>query len=329
MNPPYRVGIQGAATLLGKEVHAALDERHFPSLPPALLGTPGARGAEGAIARTLTSLGDEAGLVEPCTPEALGDLDLIFLCGSAAEAQATAALAPARARLVDLTGALHGIPGAAWAGLEPGFDRPFRVAVVTHPAAQALAHLLERLARVGVPAMSAATVFEAASQRGWPGIQELQQQSTRLLEMQPLPETVFGCQVAFNLRPRLGPSTAPALGDIRRRITAEIGALGSAAPALTVIQAPIFHACLLSLYVRYASPPDMAVLLAAMRSPWLAPGEDYPDVISLAGSDTIALGPVRADAAGGFWLWAGVDNLRRPACSAVDAALVLLRQAAP
>ncbi|TAN22552.1 MAG: hypothetical protein EPN33_07815 [Acidobacteria bacterium] len=324
--PPYRIAIQGAQTLLGKELHTALDERHFPALLPKLLEAPG--GSNAKEERTLAEFGDEAAVLEPCAPETLSEVEVVFLAGTAAEAKAVAAMVPASALVVDLSGGLTNGDGSAVAGLEPSFTAPRpRVIVVAHPAAQALAHLLDRLSEAGRMEALAATVFEPVSQRGWSGIQELQQQSTRLLGMQSLPEEVFGCQVAFDLRPRLGAAALPGLGDIRRRIAAEIAALGSiVVPALNVLQAPLFHATLLSAYVRFASETKQEAVLAALKSTWLAPSNEYPDAVSVAGADTIQLGPVRLDAAGGYWLWAALDNLRRTAFSAVDAALAALAQ---
>ncbi|MGH9476006.1 MAG: Asd/ArgC dimerization domain-containing protein [Terriglobales bacterium] len=327
MTPPYRIAVQGATSLLGKELQTALEERHFPALNTTLIATADRSGNKQTFNRGLAAFGGEVAVLEPCTAEALAGQDVIFLCGTAEEARATAALAPARARLVDASGALRGSAGAATAGLEPTFAAPARTALVAHPAAQVLAHALQRLGTAGALAGGEATVFEPVSERGWPGMQELQQQSTRLLDMQSLPEEIFGCQVAFNLRVRLGAEAEPGLGEIRRRIVEEMADLGAAPiPALVVVQAPVFHACLLSLHVRYTTFTGMDSVLAALTSPWLTPGTEYPDVVSVAGADTIPLGPVRADPAGGFWIWAGVDNLRRSAFCAVDAALALLRQ---
>ncbi|MGH9413155.1 MAG: Asd/ArgC dimerization domain-containing protein [Terriglobales bacterium] len=317
---PYRIAIQGAQTLLGKELHTALDERHFPVFSPKLLEAPHhAVTAE----HTLAEFGGEAAVLEPCTAETLAEVELCFLAGTATEARDMAEIAPKSTLLVDLTGGLAGRESSVVAGLEAeaAASRPPLI-VVAHPAAQALAHVLDRLQSAGVIQTAAATVFEPASQRGWAGIQELQQQSTRLLSLQGLPEDVFGCQVAFDLRPRLGAQADPGLGAVRRRIAAELQALGvKSLPAVSVLQAPVFHGSLLSLYVCFRSPVAQDAVLAALASSWLAPSTDYPDAISAAGADRIALGPIRSDPAGGYWLWAAVDNLRRTAFSAVDAAL--------
>jgi len=302
------IGIVGPATLLGKELASALATSRFPALSPRLLDPPGEPGAspETVGEHRLTAFGDEAGLTDAFSAAAVADLDLVFLACSEEEArQAIPVLEAARVRVVDLNA-------------QP------------HPAAEALVHLLDRLELVG-PLHAVATIFEPASERGWPGIQELEQQTTRALAAQPLPTDIFGGQVAFNL--------LPAPDGLRRRIAADLERLrgGARRPAFTVLQAPVFHAALLSVYVRYErGSAEAGVVLRAVGealggSPWLqlgAPGESAPDVLAVAGEDRIHLARPQADEAGGLWLWAALDNLRRTATGAVEAALAQLAERA-
>lgn len=320
----YRIAIVGAATLLGRELAVGLRERNFPAYPPALLEARAA-GAGATAERGLLEFGDEPMATEACTPEALADRDLLLLAGGAAEARQALAMAPPTTLVVDFTGALADPDDAVLlAGLEtiPG-DDPARLRIirVAHPAAQALAHLFDRLALAGPALACAATVFEPASQQGWPGMRELEEQTTRLLSLQSIPEAVFGAQLAFNLR------AGRDAGALRQRITAETAALRSSAPAsapaLEVLQAPLFHATLLSLYVRHVREPEVEALAAVLRSPWLTPCPT-PDVLAASASDTIQLGPPRADPAGGYWITAALDNLRRTVHAGLDAALAVL-----
>lgn len=320
----YRIAIVGAATLLGRELAVGLRERNFPAYPPALLEVR-ASGAGKSAERGLLEFGDEPMATEACTPDALADRDLLLLAGAAQEARQALAMAAPQTLVVDLAGALAAEgDGALLAGLEtpPGEDPgQVRLIRVAHPAAQALAHLLDRLALAGPSTAEAATVFEPASQQGWPGMRELEQQTTRLLSLQSIPEEVFGAQLAFNLR--AGRDAA----DLRRRITAETAALrtvpAAAPPALEVLQAPLFHATLLSLYVKHGREPEAEAVTASLRSPWLT-SCPAPDALAAAGSDTIQLGPPRRDPAGGYWITATLDNLRRTVHAGLDAALTVL-----
>lgn len=323
----YRIGIVGAPGVLARELTDALDARKLPLLPSRLLQAPAATVA--ATDLGVVEFGDEAALLEPFTPAQWSDLDALFLAGSPAEARAAWSLVVDSGLLViDLTGALAGEAEVALAGLETApIQRAGkqRLIVVAHPAAQALALLLNQLSLAG-RLEAAATVFEPASQRGLAGIQELEQQMRRMFAMQAPPQEIFGAQVACNLRAQLGAGIQPGLDDIRRQMIAQVAALapGVLVPALTVLQAPIFHASVISLYGRFAHNPDDVVLQRLLTSPWLD-RTTTPDVFAAAGRDEILLGPVQHDPAGGFWLFAMLDNLRRAAYSAADAAAAALR----
>ena len=327
---PFRIAIVGATSLRGKELATALRERRFPALPPRLLQLPAAAGAASPEERALIAFDDEAAVAETFNRDALDGLDALFLAGAAAAAQSAWQVAePLGLLVVDLSSSLEATPGAAVVGLEP-FAASTRLAVVAHPAAQALALLLGLLGRAGRLELAAATVYEPASERDLAGLRELEQQSLRLLAAQSLPQRVYDAQVAFNLRAALGSDAEPSLATLRERLARQLAALRAAdawpLPALELLQAPLFHATVISLFVRYAAPPPPAALQAALASPWLAAGPDFPDVVAAAGEDAIQLGPLRPDAsvAGGFWLFATLDNLRRAAFSAVDAAQAAL-----
>ncbi|MGH9520842.1 MAG: Asd/ArgC dimerization domain-containing protein [Terriglobales bacterium] len=325
---PYRVGIVGAPGVLAKELIEALEARKLPLLPPRLLQAPAAAlpAAGGGVG--MIEFGDEAALLEPFAPAQWSDLDALFLAGAPADATAAwRQLAATKLLVADLSGALAGEPEARLAGLDHAKsdgEGNRRLIAVAHPAAQALALLLGRLSQAG-HLHAAATVFEPASQRGLAGIQELEQQTRRMFTMQAPPQHVFGAQVAANLRAQLGDGIQPSLEDIRRQLVAQVAVLAPDAPvpALRVLQAPIFHASAISLYCRYAHDPSADVLQRLLTSPWLDRNTP-PDVFAAAGRDEILLGPVQPDPAGGFWLFAVLDNLRRTAYAAADAAAAVL-----
>ncbi|MGH9477749.1 MAG: Asd/ArgC dimerization domain-containing protein [Terriglobales bacterium] len=339
MSRSYRIGIVGASELLGKELGEALRERAFPTRGTVLLSPPApTNGAEpgDTQARRLIEFEDEAAVVEPCSPAALEGLEAVFLATTPELARRTWPLIEAAGALaVDLSGGLDEVPGARLAGFGAlGAGERQRPVVIAHPAAQALALLLERLQLTGGLQGCVATVFEPASQRGLAAIQELEEQSRSLLSLQPLPQAIFDAQVSFNLRAALGPAAAPGLAAVRQQIVRQLQALTEAAtspwpqPAVELLQAPVFHASVLSLYVRNHPPLTADALDRLLTSPWIERQADYPDVISAAGADRIQIGPPRADGAGGWWLFATLDNLRRLAYAAADAARAALEERA-
>ena len=351
---PLSCGIVGATSLLGRELGTALGEAGFNRL--RLLRSPEEEAP--ASERKLTDFADEPALVEAFAPEQLADLDVLFLAGGANSARH--ALAAARnfpvtipvtspvtspVTIIDLSGGLAGEAGAVTAGWN-GVGRPAaasarvpaRLMVVAHPAAQALAHMLAALDTLG-PHRSCATVFEPASERGWDGIRELEQQTVRMLALQSQPQEVFGVQIAFNLRTQLGEAAAPSLEAVRARIAGELARLrapASVAPALQLLQAPLFHASVISLYVQFTGQfttlVNAAAVTAALSGPDTEWHEQDPDVTAVADADDadnarLHLGPPRGEAGapGGFWLLATLDNLRRTAASAAACALELVQ----
>lgn len=332
----YRTVVIGAASLQGKELVTVLheDPLHFRAIelmaPPAITGPDGPTGAR------LVDLDEEPAVEHGWDPAALADAEVIFLCGSPAAAQAAlpAALA-SKALLVDLTGAGYRPVGAA----EGAHTRTPRLLVVSHPAATALARLVALAAAAGHIEQIAAVAFEPASERGLAGLQELEKQTLHLLGVRPLPTEVFDAQVAFVLRAGLGADARPSLAEVRARIEREyqieLSALAPPQPpaAIELLQAPLFHGTVLSLFLRYGAPAPTA-LAPALRHEEVslaAPDEGYPEMAAAAGGASILLGPPRPDAAvaGGWWLFAVCDNLRRVAVRAVDSALAQLREHAP
>jgi len=319
--PPYRIGVLGGATLLGKELGDLIGERRFPALPPRLFNLPapskinGAETPQAGVIGSLMQYGDEAAVQEQLSPASVRDLDALFLTGTETEARAAWAVARDAVPVVlDCTGTLRDEPEAVVAGFHPELPSGTRLVAVAHPAAQALALLLDRLQQVGGIEASAATIFEPASQRGWPGIQELEQQTVKVLGMQPLPLQVFGAQVAFNLR------AAPA--GVEAAVRADLARLGAPPTAIRVLQAPVFHASVLSLWVRFRAAAPAPAVRAALSSEALAWPEagQTADVLAAAGMDAVLVGEPAADPAGGIWLFASLDNLHRSAAAALEAA---------
>ena len=81
---------------------------------------------------------------------------------------------------------------------------PDTVHVIASPASIALTLILNRLHPRHPIARVVAHVFEPASERGKPGLDELQQQTVNLLSFKGQPKTIFDAQLAFNLLARFG-----------------------------------------------------------------------------------------------------------------------------
>ena len=123
--------------------------------------------------------------------------------------------------VLDLSGALDQETGvlvrAPWLGSEAATVDLFTPAVVpAHPAALALALLLERLQQAAAVRFAAATVLEPASEFGRAAMDELHQQTVNLLSFQALPRAIYDAQVAYNLLSGLGEGATVSLTRWRR-----------------------------------------------------------------------------------------------------------------
>jgi len=329
-----RVAIVGGTSLKGKELKEVLEERRFPVKKLTLLDDQEALGA-------LTDFEGEPTFVHSLSAEAFAECDLVFFASTAgaftrAHWQQAAAGPTA---LIDLTHALLDVPEAVVrvpfleAQLPPVADTGKRWYVTPHAAAIALLTLLVRLHATGKLRQVVANIFEPVSERGAGGLEELQEQTARLLSFKEFPRAVFDAQVAFNLLPCYGADSPARLEEVEDTIRREIERSAPALAerlALRVLQAPVFHAHCLSVFAELDEPLEKGTVEQALRGERLTVlgSEETPAApVDVAGRDGIIVGPVQRDQKRptAFWLWTVVDNLRLTAHTAVDIAETLVR----
>lgn len=328
----FRVAIVGAATLKGKELKEVLEERNFPAVDMRLLDDNESLGQ-------LEQVQDEVAVVQPVTPDQLESVDFTFFASEPEFARSNFKLAKqAGSAIVDLSYALESDPSAPvrapWIERELGRQAQLNLnsnaVMIAHPAAVVVALLLLRTKKAGAIRRAAVTVFEPVSEQGRRGMDELHEQTINLLSFQQMPTRVFDSQVAFNMLGRYGPAASPSLETIERRIIAHLRTLlaeQAAMPALTLVEAPVFHAHTFSIYVEFEKPVsarDFSQALAGEHLQIARSPEDSPSNVNVAGKDEILVA-LRPDSSQekGFWLWAAVDNLRLAAITAVDCANAL------
>ena len=326
----FRVAIVGAATLKGKELKEVLEERHFPAVDIRLLDDNESLGQ-------LEQVQDEISFVQPVTADQLENVDFTFFASEAEFTRSNLKLAKkAGSAIVDLSYALES--GSAAPVRAPWIERELgrhaqlsldsSAVMIAHPAATAVALLSLRAQKAGAIRRMAVSVFEPVSEQGRRGMDELHEQTVNLLSFQQMPTGVFDSQVAFNMIGRYGPASSHSLESIERRIISHLRTLlGEQAPALTLVEAPVFHAHTFSIYVEFekaVSNGDFSQALAGEHVHIARTQEDTPSNVNVAGKDEILVA-VHHDAvqANGFWLWAAVDNLRLAAITAVDCANAL------
>jgi aspartate-semialdehyde dehydrogenase len=332
----YKIAIAGASTLLGRELKEALSESPLAEANFVLLDDEQAQGQ-------LDQVGDEVTFVQAIQADSFERADFTFFAGPEALTRKHWREAlRAGSTVLDLSGALDQETGvlvrAPWLGLEASVPDLFTPAVVpAHPAALALALVLDRMQTAAPIRLAAATVLEPASAFGRGAMDELHQQTVSLLSFQGLPRAVFDAQAAYNLLGGLGESATISLGAEEARIRRHYAALGDGrwpALALQVIFAPVFHGHAFSIMVELERPVEIASLEEAMGGEHVdlvLEDTDSPSNLAATGQNDVLvrLRPERdgrnPNLASRVWLWAASDNLRLQAQNAVECALDLRR----
>ena len=334
--PVYKIAIAGASTLLGKELKEALSESPLAAAGFVLFDEEEAQGQ-------LDQMGDEITFVQAIDADAFEHVDFTFFCGTEDLTRKHWRQAlRSGSTVLDLTGALDQEAGvvvrAPWLGSEAVTVDLFTPAVVpAHPAALALAVLLERLQQAAPVRFAAASLLEPASEFGRAAMDELHQQTVNLLSFQSMPRALYDAQVAYNLLSALGESSTVHLSAVEARIRRHYDALSAGrwpALALQVIHAPVFHGHTFSIAVELEQPVEISALEEALGGDHVdlvLEDTDSPSNLAATGQNDVLvrlrpeLGARNSSETSRLWLWAASDNLRLNAQNAVECALDLRR----
>lgn len=332
----YKIAIVGASTLLGRELKDALTESTLAAATFVLLD-------EGDAQGQLDQVGDEVTFVLPVGADSFERADFTFFCGREELTRRYWREAlRAGSTVLDLSGALDQEAGvlvrAPWLGVAAVTPDLFTPAVVpAHPAALALALILERLQLAAAVRFAAATVLEPASEFGRKAMDELHQQTVNLLSFQNLPRAVYDAQVAYNLLSGFGENATLNLSAAEAKIRRHYEALsGGRWPALgvQVIHAPVFHGMVFSIFVEMERPVEILALEEALGGEHVdlvLEDTDSPSNLAATGQNDVLvrLRPEKdgrnPNQASRLWIWAASDNLRLQAQNAVECALDLRR----
>jgi aspartate-semialdehyde dehydrogenase len=332
----WRVGIAGAASLRGQDLKISMEESGFPAGEVRLFD-------EEPLAGTLTEVSGEAALIQPIDQDSFQGLRFVFFAGSPEFAgRHGPAAARAGATVIDLTGGLASVAGARpWIPRLDALLAPPRKAngaeagggVFLAPSAPAIVacSLCSAAAQFG-PKRVMMIFFSPVSERGREGVQELSEQTVKLLSLQSIPQEVFDCQVAFNIVDRWGAGSAAKLAGVRDGVAREVRQyLGGRAPmpAMNLIQAPVFYGHAFAAFAEFEKAVEPTALAASLEAAGLqiAGGDDPgPSNVSVAG-EAQAVVSVAAPDGGvphGYWFWGAADNYRLPASNALQIAEKLL-----
>lgn len=322
----YKVAIVGAGTLKGRELKEVLEEQSFPAKDVVLLDD------EETLGR-VESIGEEATFIQSVTRAEFTDFDVIFFASDESFTRKHWQRAKeAGCAVVDLSYALENEAGvqvrSPWLQ-GTSVDLQNTAVMVAHPAATMLALILSRVGRVAGFTNAVINLFEPVSEHGRKGMDELHQQTLNLLSFQPMPTDVFDVQVAFNIVARYGGEARHTVESAELRILRHLRAVAPnlQRPALQLLQAPIFHGHVCSVFLQFDRRPGIPDINAALGGDHitvLGGADDSPSNVNIAGQDTVHVW-AREDASveNAIWLWAAADNLKIAALSAYEAGMAV------
>lgn len=349
MTEHQKIAVVGAASLRGKELNDALADSPFVDADFLLMDDEPELGS-------LEAVGDEVTFIQRIEPGSFDRVDFVFFAG---DEQLTLKhwqnAHRAGASIVDLSAALEGQSGvlvrAPWIDAEfqavpappvpthdvPGLDAPgleTPAIVPAHPVAVTLALLLGRVTQTAPVRIASATVLEPASEYGRAALDELHQQTVKLLSFQELPRLVYDTQVAFNATPSFGDSAKFSLATSESRIRRHFALLSAGRlpeVGVQLLHVPVFHGYGISLAVELAAPTSLDHMEAALSGEHVeivTAESDPPTNLTVAGQPNILV-RVRPHSKDSettrFWIWAGLDNLRFATLNALACALELKR----
>src|SRR5580704_2923873 len=248
--------IVGGETLLGRELRDVLGETALGRNVRLVAAAEEETG-------TLTEIAGTAAFLAKLDPDAVEEADALILAGTLASSKIALEANP-QGLVIDLTFAAEENPEARIRA--PQVEGPdYEVdhtgpQIVAHPAATAIAMVLQRLNGTYPVARAIVHIFEPASELGTAGIEELQQQTVNLLSFQPVPKKVFDAQLAYAMLPQLGSEAPVPLAEVEDRIERHLATLlerldGPPMPSLRLIQAPVFHGYTFSFWVEFDEAP--------------------------------------------------------------------------
>ncbi|HZI63277.1 MAG TPA: Asd/ArgC dimerization domain-containing protein, partial [Thermoanaerobaculia bacterium] len=253
---------------------------------------------------------------------ALEGVDLAFFCGDIEGNRPLLDRLPSETTAIVLSpDATRGDGVPVVAGINLDEATVGQVLISPHPGAVALAHLLFPLQPLGLES-AVATLVQPVSMREEPALHELFEQTRRILSFSDQRPGMFGKQLAFNLLP------AAAAANLTGELSGLVG--GELELAVQVVQGGVFHGFALSVYTRFGGDPGLAAVREALRRHPHLELVRRPELlgpIDAAGKDAVLVGLIEPEPrrAGGYWLWAVMDNLTRGgALNALEIAAAVL-----
>ncbi len=317
--PLLVVAIVGAASEIGREIQAVLEERHVPVGEWRLYDTTNEREA--------ADVGSFPAELLAAEQLQFDGVDVAFLCGPSELSRAAALQASeAGALVIDLTQTLLDehvplvVPEVNADEIAEGIGRGVYVSPL--PGATALAIALKPLDDAAELRRVVVTALEPVSSIGTPAVDEMAAQARALLAGAPAETSVLPQRMAFNLIPQVGELLPGGRTTGEWQVesqTRRLLGLPDLPIAVTSILAPVFYGQAYLVSVETERPLDAEAAAALLRN---APGillalESVPPLSDVIGSDATHVGRLRNDPTvpHGLSLWVALDGVRKGAAT--------------
>jgi aspartate-semialdehyde dehydrogenase len=313
-----RVAIVGATGAVGTELLSILTERKFPVGDLHMVAS--ARGA----GRLISAFGREHS-VHDLQAYNFADVDLAFFsAGTPVSQEHVPRAVAAGALVVDNTNAFRMdkatplvVPQVNAHVLEA---RPAS-GIIANPNCSTIqmVRVLQPLDRLfGLRQVYCAT-YQAASGRGLTGMNELRDSSSKHLSGEPAsPPRCFPAQLAFSVVPQIDaftPSGATLEEQKMRQETRKILGREDIEVFAFAVRVPVLNGHSEALILRFHKPVDLTLACEALSAaPMMRfyPGNTYPCIHDVSGSDPVHVGRVHTDPEDPhvLYAWVAADNLR-------------------
>ena len=328
------VAIVGATGVVGETVARILHERRFPVRSLRAFAT---RRSEGAVVRS----GEHSAVVQTIDP---GQVDptlfdgvdvAFFAAGDAVSAAYAKTIADRGAFVVDKSSVFRLDPGVPLVVPEVNGAAAAGKRLLANPNCSTipLAMALAPIDRAFGLAWVSVSTYQSVSGAGRDAVDELEAQTKGAERVAALPRRIAG-----NVIPEIGAIEEGGSSGEEAKIAAELQKIldrPELPVSATTVRVPVAvgHSEAVSFGVKArVGRAALRDLLAAERALAFEDGDAYATPLEVAGTDRVAVGRLRPDAAheNGWLLWLVCDNLRKGAATnAVQIAETALRAGVP
>ena len=316
-----KVAVIGATGAVGQVFLKIAEERKFPIEELRLCAS------ERSLGKTLNFNGEDIA-VEICNEELLQDVDFAFISASGDVSREIAPMAAKNGAVaIDDSSAFRMDDSVPLVVPEVnGADLLSHKGIVSIPncSTTPLVMTLKPLMRHATVKRVIADTFQSVTGTGTAALQEMQEQSSLILNDEPVTPSAYPHQIAFNVLPHIEPFQENGYTREEMKMVYETRKIlhdDSLMVSATCVRVPVAVSHSESIHIEFdrpITPHEVREILSSEPGVRIVddPFSDvYPMPIDAAGTDEVLVGRIRRDVShpNGIALWVVCDNLRKGA----------------